>query len=101
MTSIQLNQPYNEHLELTDEELHYFITQSIDLMHSKYHSIKDIVICMHPEVLNCLMSSKFRYKIDCIKSDSDYTYRWCGEFPISITANCIIRVMLDPCDLTN
>lgn len=102
MTSIQLNQPHNEHLELTDEELHYFITESINLIHSKYHNIEDIVICMHTKVLNCLMTSKFGFKISCMNSnfESEYRYKWCDNFPILITTDCIIRVMLDPSDLS-
>lgn len=96
MTSIQPNQPYNEHLEFTDEELHYFITQSMDLIQARYDNIKDIVICIHPKVFNCLISSKFGFKISCMKSNSDYRYKWCDTFPILITHDCIIRVMIDP-----
>ena len=100
MTSIQLDQPYSKHLELTDVQLDDFITQAIEIIQSK-HNLEDIIICMHPKVLDCLISSEFRFKIDCTKLDSRYQYGWCHRFPISITEECIIRVMIEKDKLNN
>lgn len=96
MISIQITQNYNEHLEFTDEELHYFIIHFIDLIKARYDNIKDVVICMHPIVFKCLISSKYGFKISCMKSNTGYGYKWCDTFPILITHDCIIRVMIDP-----
>lgn len=77
-------------------ELDFYIFASIQNIKKIYRNVEsdNIVICIHPAVLEFLLASGFNH-IKAIQSGSTTKFRIYGHKTL-VSGDCFLRIMIDP-----